>query len=48
MAIFIEEARLNTRLEKIFFRESTAPNARDIKVSFIPNESLSKTGFHLV
>jgi hypothetical protein len=29
----------------ILFQGGTAQTARDIKVNFIPNESLSKTGF---
>jgi hypothetical protein len=31
-------------LEIIFFQRDTAQTARDIKLNFIPNESLSKTG----
>jgi hypothetical protein len=35
-------------LEIIYFQGSTAPIAGDIKVDFIPDESLSKTGLRSI
>jgi len=45
--LYLEDSIIieSTRLEIIFFQVVTAQTARDIRVNFIPNKSLTKTAF---